>query len=108
MYNMGKRSSGKNVSDTDRIENNAVNHSSTLAYVFAAAVTFLPSRCLATLRGYTNEHRLMKGIYKARRWDGLRRRNIYINFHIILQIFKKTGMGIPKTHRQRGNCIIFL
>jgi hypothetical protein len=37
--------------DMDRTENVASNNSS-VAYVFIAAVTFLLSRCLATIGGY--------------------------------------------------------
>jgi hypothetical protein len=50
--------SGKNQSptfpwyDTDFIEDDAPNNSSIVACVFIAAVMFLPSRCLATIRGY--------------------------------------------------------
>jgi hypothetical protein len=33
------------------IENDASNNSSIVACVFVIAVTFLPSRCLATIRG---------------------------------------------------------
>jgi hypothetical protein len=42
--------------DTDRIENEAFNNSSVVAYVFVATVTFLPNSCLATIRGYTYRH----------------------------------------------------
>jgi hypothetical protein len=42
--------------DTDRIENDASNNSSIVACVFVATVTFSPSRCLATIRGYTCRH----------------------------------------------------
>jgi hypothetical protein len=35
--------------DTDRIENDGSNYSSIVAYIFFAAVTFLPSRYLATI-----------------------------------------------------------
>jgi hypothetical protein len=57
-----KRSCGKNESptflwyDTDRIENNESNNSSIVMCVFVAAVTFLPSRCLTMIRGYTYRH----------------------------------------------------
>jgi hypothetical protein len=37
--------------DTDRIENEASNNISIVACVLVAAVTFLPSRCLATIGG---------------------------------------------------------
>jgi hypothetical protein len=39
-----------------RIENEAFNNSSILASEFVAAVTFLPSRCLATIGGFTYRH----------------------------------------------------
>jgi hypothetical protein len=37
---------------TERMENDASNNSSIVTCVFIAAVTFLPSRCLAMIRGY--------------------------------------------------------
>jgi hypothetical protein len=40
--------------DTGHIENDASNNSSIVACVFVTAVTFLSSRCLATIRGYTH------------------------------------------------------
>jgi hypothetical protein len=48
--------------DTDRIENDASNNS-IVARVFVAAVKSLPSRCLATIGGYT--YRLMGGIFNS-------------------------------------------
>jgi hypothetical protein len=41
---------------TDRIEEDAWNNSSIVARVFVAAVTFLPSYCLATKGGSTYIH----------------------------------------------------
>jgi hypothetical protein len=38
--------------DTGHIENDESNNSSIVACVFVTAVTFLPSRCLATIRGF--------------------------------------------------------
>jgi hypothetical protein len=38
--------------DTGRIENDVSNNSSIVACVFVTAVTFLPNRCLATMRGF--------------------------------------------------------
>jgi hypothetical protein len=38
--------------DTDRIEDDASNNYSIVAYVFVTDVTFLPSRCLAILGGF--------------------------------------------------------
>jgi hypothetical protein len=49
---------------TDRKENDAYN-SSVVACVFVAVVTFLPSRCLATI-GDTHIDTLMVRIYKVR------------------------------------------
>jgi hypothetical protein len=51
-------SSGKNYSptflsyDTDRIENDSQDNFSIVACVLVAAVTFLLTRCLITMRGY--------------------------------------------------------
>jgi hypothetical protein len=42
--------------DTDRIENDVSNNYSIVACVFVTAVTFLLSRCLATIGGYTYRH----------------------------------------------------
>jgi hypothetical protein len=72
--------------DTDRMENDASNNPPVVAHVFVAAVTFLPSRCLAT---YTYRHKLMGGIYEVRRWDGLMCHHIHTKFH-------KIGSGIQK------------
>jgi hypothetical protein len=38
--------------DTGHIENDALNNSSVVACVFVTAVTFLPNRCLATIRAF--------------------------------------------------------
>jgi hypothetical protein len=38
--------------NTSHIENDASNNSSTVACAFVTAVTFLPSRCLAKIRGF--------------------------------------------------------
>jgi hypothetical protein len=51
--------------DTDRIENYASN--SSIAYVFVAALTFLPSRYVATIGDTHNAHGLMEVIYEVRR-----------------------------------------
>jgi hypothetical protein len=53
------RTSGKNKSftsvcnDTDCMENNTSNNSCILVCLFFAAITFLPGRFLAAIRGYT-------------------------------------------------------
>jgi hypothetical protein len=44
--------------DKDRTENDASNNSAVVAFVFVAAVTFMPDRCLTTTEGYTYRHRL--------------------------------------------------
>jgi hypothetical protein len=49
--------------------------------VFVAAVTFLASRCLATIGWYAYRHSLKGRIYEIRHWDGLRRNNMYTKFH---------------------------
>jgi hypothetical protein len=38
--------------DTDRVENDVCNNDSIVACVFVTAVTFPPSRCLATIGGF--------------------------------------------------------
>jgi hypothetical protein len=43
--------------DMDRIKNGASNNSSIFACVFVAALTYLPSRCLSTIWGYTYRHK---------------------------------------------------
>jgi hypothetical protein len=40
----------------DHIENDVSNNSSIVACVFVTAITFLPSHCLATIRGYSYRH----------------------------------------------------
>jgi hypothetical protein len=42
--------------NTNRTENDVSNKSSVFACVFVTAVTFLPSRCLATIGGYSYGH----------------------------------------------------
>jgi hypothetical protein len=56
--------------DMARIDSDASNNSSIVACLFVAAVTNLPSRCLANRGGYTYRHRLMGWIYEVRllRW----------------------------------------
>jgi hypothetical protein len=48
----------------DCTEKDASNNFSTVACVFAAAATSLPSRCLATIGGYTYRHRPVGGFMK--------------------------------------------
>jgi hypothetical protein len=42
--------------DMGHIENDGSNNSSIIACVFVIAVTFLPSRCLAMIGGYTHSN----------------------------------------------------
>jgi hypothetical protein len=42
--------------DTGHLKNKASNNSPIVACVFVTAVTFLPTRCLATIGGYTYRH----------------------------------------------------
>jgi hypothetical protein len=61
--------------DMDRIENDVSNNSSIFWSVFVAAITFLPSSCLANHRGHTYRHKNWWGggeIYELGRWEGLR------------------------------------
>jgi hypothetical protein len=55
--------------DMDRIENNASNSSSNVAFVSVATITLLPSRCLATRGDHIYRYKAM--IYKIRllRWS---------------------------------------
>jgi hypothetical protein len=62
------------------MDSDAPNHSS-IACVFVAAVTFLLSRCLATIgRVHIQAHRLMGVFYEVRRFAGLRCHVIHANF----------------------------
>jgi hypothetical protein len=87
----------------DRIENDASNISSIVACVFVAAVTFLPSRCLATIGGYTYGHTY---------WgEGFMKYAIDICSVAMMCIpsFIQIGSGIQKLirgiHRQHGDLI---
>jgi hypothetical protein len=52
--------------DTDRIQNVSSNNS-IVASIFIAAVTFLPSRCLATIEDTYTDTLTDGGIYEVRR-----------------------------------------
>jgi hypothetical protein len=80
--------------DADRIENDASNNSSIAACVFVAAVTFLPSRCLATDWWEV----FMK--YAVQMGSGAM---IYIpSFMKICSAIQKLLRGNTQTHRQHG------
>jgi hypothetical protein len=57
--------------DIDHIDNDASDNSSIVACVFVAAVTFLPSRCLANRGGHTDTD-WWEGFMQYAFWDGLR------------------------------------
>jgi hypothetical protein len=82
---------------------------SIVACVFVAAVKFLLSRCLVTLRWYIYRYRLMGGIYEVCYWDGLICHNIHDKFRKDLFWHSKVD-GDTQTHRQHGDLIsiIFL
>jgi hypothetical protein len=91
----GKNQSSTSLcNDMNRIENDASNNF-TVAYVFAAAVTFLPSSCLTKIRGCT--YKRMGGIYDVCHSDGLRCHDTHTKFHTDLfrhsQVYEVYGRG---------------
>jgi hypothetical protein len=111
MYSVSNTwSSGKNWSptfvwyDTGHIENNESNNSYIVACVFVTAVKFLPSRCLATIRGHTYRH--------TDWWEG------YFNYAVVkgsramiyVPSFINIGSGIQKLkgglHRHTDSKVI--
>jgi hypothetical protein len=92
--------------DTNRIENDAFNNSSIVACVFVAAVTSLPSRCLATRGGCTHRHtdRCERFMTYALKMGSC--------VMIYLPSFIQIGSGIQNLlrgiHRQHGDLISLL
>jgi hypothetical protein len=85
----------------DRIEKGVSNISSIVACVFVAAVTFLLSRCLATIWGYTCRHTSV--------WEGFMKYAVEIGSvgTVYILNFIKTGSGIQKLiHRQTDRIAI--
>jgi hypothetical protein len=77
-------------------------------YALFAAVTFLPSRCLATIGGI---HRLMGGIYEVCHWDGLRCHDIHAKVHKRILIHSKVdgwGADTQTKHGDRMKPLSFL
>jgi hypothetical protein len=88
--------------DTGHIENDASNNSSIVACVFVAAIMFLPrgwlatirkylpSRCLATIEGYTYKH--------TDRWEGFINEAVEMGSGALMYVpsFIKIGSGIQK------------
>jgi hypothetical protein len=61
--------------DKGHIENDVSNNYSNVACVFVTSVTFLPSRCLATIGRYTYRHIILMGeifLIRPLRWGGCR------------------------------------
>jgi hypothetical protein len=90
-YILQRRSSGKNQwptflwHDAERIENSPI-----FAFIFVAAVTFLPNRCLATIDGFTCRH--------TDWWEGFIKYAVQMDSDamICMQNFIKTSSGIQK------------
>jgi hypothetical protein len=70
----------------DRVENVASKNSSIVASVFVAAATFLPSRCISRIVGYTD------------RWKGFMKYADVMGSGVMIYIpcFIKTGSAIQK------------
>jgi hypothetical protein len=80
---------------TDRIENDTSNISFIVAYLFLAAVMFLPRRCLLTIRGYNFVHR--DG------WEGFMKYAIEVGTDIV--IFIQSFIKIVCTKGARGSVV---
>jgi hypothetical protein len=90
------------------MENDAVYSSSVVVFVFTATVTILASHCLAMIRGslpshcqatrggYTQTHRLMRGVYEVHHSDELWWHDIYTRFHKIHSGIQKLIGGIKR------------
>jgi hypothetical protein len=76
--------------DMYRIENDESNNSSIFASVFIAPVTFLLSRCLATIGGYTYRHTYW--------WEGLIKYPVQMGLGAMIYMpdFIKIGSAIQK------------
>jgi hypothetical protein len=98
--------------DTGHIENDASKNYSIVACLFVTAATFLPSRCLATIRGYTCIH--------TDWWEKFFNNAIEMGSGVVIYVpsFIKIGSGIQKlkggggihrhTHRQQRDLIRLL
>jgi hypothetical protein len=82
------------------------NNCSIVACVFVAAVSFLQSRCLATVRD-THTVRVTEWIYEASYLDGRRCHDVHSQVSL-----NKIGGGLQKLlgriHRQQANLISLL
>jgi hypothetical protein len=96
--------------DTDRIESDACNDYSIIAYILCHRNVFTEPLSRNDTRGIQIQtHRLMREIYEVRRWDGF-------SCHDIHTKFRKDWFRHPKlksgrdsqTHRQHGDCISLL
>jgi hypothetical protein len=113
---------------TDHIENNASNNSYTFECVFVTAVTFLPSRCLAAIRGFLPSRCLAKiwGFLPSRWlatikgytyrhtdwWEGFMKYAVETGsgakFHEYWFRLSKVNRGDTQTHRQQRDLINIL
>jgi hypothetical protein len=66
--------------DSDSIENDASNNSSTVGCVFVAAVMFAQSRCPATIGAIHTDTKTL-GSDEVRRWDWFRCHDIHVQLH---------------------------
>jgi branched-subunit amino acid transport protein len=88
----------------DHIENDASNSSSVVACIFVAAATFLLSRCLATIRGYTYRY--------TDWWERFMKYAVEMGSVAIVYIpsFIKSGSSIQKLmwgiHKHTDNIVI--
>jgi hypothetical protein len=64
-------------------------------WIFIAVATWLPSRHLAMIEGYTYRHRLMQGIYEVHLWDGLRCHDMYTKLKYAVEMGSGAMICIP-------------
>jgi hypothetical protein len=82
----------------DRIENDASNNYSIVSCVFVAAVTFLQSRFLATIGGYTYKH--------TDKWEGFMKCAVEMGSRAMIHIPSFIKIG-SKVHGGKGNTHIY-
>jgi hypothetical protein len=59
-------------------------------------------------REYTYRHRLMRGIYEVRRWDGLGSHAVHAKCYKVWFSHSKVNRGVIHRHRQNGDHISLL
>jgi hypothetical protein len=85
----------------DRIENDTCSNSSSVSCVFIAAITFLPSRCVATIGDTQTDGR----DYDVRRYDGFR---YHTKFRKDWIRHSEVDRRDSQTHRQHDDLISLL